>query len=303
MESETLDIKSILEDLGYKLQDSGPDFWMTKSLDRGNNKGQNLSISKKTGMVLDFSGGSKYSIEEFIKLNNGNFNIDSAQLENFRNISYNEELKLPKIFDKTILDGLIPDYSYWVEKRGISAETCKLFGGGIATETTPKLIGRFVTPIFNSGGLLEGFSARYLGSNKNISKQKLIGTKKNWVYPLHLSKDSIIESKTVILVEGLADLLSCYECGIKNVLCMFGIKLFPKMLTTLISLSVNKLIICTNWDENGVGQRAATEIKNQLCSFWDSDNIEIRLPKLNDLNEMLIKLGQQSVKGLLTCVG
>ena len=49
MESETLDIKSILEDLGYKLQDSGPDYWMTKSPDRGNHKGQNLSPGLQRG--------------------------------------------------------------------------------------------------------------------------------------------------------------------------------------------------------------------------------------------------------------
>jgi predicted acetyltransferase len=85
-----------------------------------------------------------------------------------------------------------------------------------------------------------------------------------------------------------------------NFLVMFGVKLFPKMLTTLISLSVNHIIICTNWDENGVGQRAATEIKNQLSSFWDSDNIEIRLPApWNDLNESLTKAGPNFIIELL----
>ena len=52
-------------------------------------------------MILDFSGGSKYSIEEFIKLNNKDYNIDSAQLENFRNPENSNQIPTRKIIDSS----------------------------------------------------------------------------------------------------------------------------------------------------------------------------------------------------------
>lgn len=300
MESETLDIKSILEDLGYKLQDSGPDFWMSKSLDRGNHKSQNLSISKKTGMVLDFSGGAKYSIEEFIKLNNGNYNIDSAQLENFRNINYNDELKLPKVFDRTILDNLIKDYSYW-QSRGISKNILEEFRGGLAGDKLPKFNKEhYLTPIFNEKGQIEGFSARYTGNNKYVKKQKLIGAKNNFVFPLFLNKQDILNSRTIYFCEGIGDCLSLFTCGIRNCLVTFGLNLSKKLLSSIIALNPAKIIICENFDENLAGQNGANKIKNKLLEFFDENVVSIVSPApYNDLNESLTKAGPNFIIELL----
>lgn len=297
MEVENLDIKSFLLDKGCKIQQSGGELQIIASW-RGGQK-FSVSVNPRTGAFFDFVDASGGSFEKLNSLLGGSEILEPNY--SFSNTDWVDELKLPKIFDKSILNDLTKDYSYW-ERRGISEQTCQLFGGGVATESTPKLAGRFVTPIFNSGGQIEGFSARYVGPNKNISKQKLIGSKKTWAYPLFLSKDSIVDSKTAVLIEGLADAYSCVECGVNNILVMFGVKLSQKIINTLISLSVRNLIICTNWDENGVGQRAAQDIKNQLSAFWDSDNIEVRLPApFNDINSALLDKngGPEFIRNLL----
>lgn len=296
MESETLDIKSILEDLGYKLQDSGPDFWMTKSLDRGNNKGQNLSISKKTGMVLDFSGGSKYSIEEFIKLNNGNYNIDSAQLENFRNITYQEELKLPKVFDKNILEGLIKDYSYW-ENRGIDKVIFDEFTCGIFKEG--KMAKRHCTVIYGQNKEIAGISGRAL-ENWMKPKWKHLFKVSDVCFPLYLNKEIIKEKKEVILVESLGNLFSLWSAGIKNVICIFGTRLQNKVLSNLISLNLKNIIVSLDNDSenHNVGNLAAEKIKVKLGNFFDDNIIKIILPPEKDWNETLVARGPDFIEEL-----
>ena len=297
MESETLDIKSILEDLGYKLQDSGPDYWMTKSPDRGNHKGQNLSISKKTGMILDFSGGSKYSIEEFIKLNNKDYNIDSAQLENFRNINYNEEIKLPKKFDISILDSLVQDYSYW-ENRAIDKVIFDEFTAGIFKDG--KMAKRHCTVIYGQNKDIVGVSGRAL-ENWMKPKWKHLFKVSDVCFPLYLNKEIIKEKQEVVIVESLGNLFSLWSAGIKNVICIFGTRLHNKILSNLISLNLKNIIVSLDNDSenHNVGNLAAENVKIKLSNFFDENIIKIILPPEKDWNETLVARGPDSIVGLL----
>lgn len=303
MESQNLDIKSFLLDKGCKIQQSGGEIQIVATWRGGKNF--SVSVNPRNGNFFDFVEASGGNFDKLNQLLGG-----EARDENFSfsNTDWVDELTLPKTFDKNILNNLIKDYSYW-ENRGISRAVLEEFGGGLAGQNLPKFNkDHYLTPIFNEKRGLDGFSARYTGNNPKVKKQKIIGSKKNFKYPLFLNKDLILKTKTVYLVEGVADLYTNFTCGFRNTLCFFGLYLSPAFLSTLISLNPAQIIICENNDElkqlggrmGRPGQEGAAKIKKSLLNFFDENVIKIRNPApYKDLNEMLVKSGEQSIVDLL----
>ena len=114
-------------------------------------------------------------------------------------------------------------------------------------------------------------------------KWKILGRKKDFLFPYHVNKQEILDKKEVILLESPGDAFSLMTAGINNCLVMFGTNLSYKLLNTLISLNLQKIIISTNNDEinrfgNSPGKDAAKKIKNKLLNFFDENYIKIITP-------------------------
>lgn len=289
MEQE-LDIKSFLEEHGYPVRDSGNE-WSSKCLYRGGSN-WNLSINKKSARWYDFVqciGGEFPSLAKLItgqEINEENFS--------FSNTNWVDELKLPKKFDKSILNSLIKDHSYW-ENRKISREVCESLGGGVVNEVVmPKFKDRYLIPIFDARNNLIGFTGRYIGNSKSkwISKYKHESPKSTFVWP---RDPAAIQDKTVILTESPACCMSFLTLGLNNSLCLFGVSCSQVIINYLISNSVSNILIATNFepDNNSVGDKAATKIKAKLDNFFD--DVEIRLPKHKDINNWLIAGGSNEI--------
>jgi DNA primase len=149
------------------------------------------------------------------------------------------------------------------------------------------MIGRYVFPIFDDRKDLIGFAGRLLYPSDKYSKWKLLGQKKNFIFPLwNLTK--IRSQGNVIIVESIGDCLKLRECGISNVLVSFGVSLSPKIIQHLLKLDVGKIIISLNNDEDGgfVGNQASEEYKRELLNYFDSNQIEIALPTAKDFGDM-----------------
>jgi len=292
VELEHFDIKDFLRSNGYPVRDSGGQWIQSVCKYRGGQK-FNLSINKLSGKWVDFVTGQKGTINELVKVIGGEY--QDVSFEHFTN---EPKLDLPKKFDKSILNYLEKDHSYWVN-RGISRAVCEDLGGGIADpEKLPKLKNRYILPIIGLKQELAGFTARYIGNSKSksIPKYKHIGEKSKWIWP---RANSIDETKRVILVESPACCMSLMTCGINDSLCLFGVKLSGTIINYLIGLSVNHIVISTNNepDNESIGNRAAQDIKDQLSNYFD--NVEVRLPSLKDFNEMICKMDKQSIIELL----
>lgn len=199
----------------------------------------------------------------------------------------------PKYFEKDMLIRLIPDTNYW-EKRGISKDILSLFGGGVAHGG--KLLRRYVIPIYDEKMNIVGFSGRLIvPPREDVPPHKHIGTKSQWVFPIHLNKQIIRDKKEVILTEGIGDILTFFECNIKNVLCLWGVKVSKHVIKTLIALDVKKIIIATNNENSEIGNNAARDIYKDLSHYFDLGQIEIRLPSKKDFNDMLIQDGKAKI--------
>jgi Toprim-like len=201
------------------------------------------------------------------------------------------KIQIDKIYPESMLSKLVPDYSYWLN-RGISEATLKLFEGGVAPMSERgRLSGRFVFPIRGLDGSILGWIGRLIDDDQFGPKYKILGRVSQAVFPLVLAKQSIIETKTVVVLESIGDALRLKDHGIHNALIMFGLIAHSKLISAMISLDVKRVIISTNNDEktNHAGNKAAEKIKICLDNYWGSDKVIIRHPKSKDWGEASIE--------------
>lgn len=275
-----IDYQFILNKIGYKLTNDGS-FWRTKPLYRQSDNSTSLRICKKTGRWSDFSINTGGSFRKLVELTCGNLQIemidfdDEIQRLDTPRIEFKKEKKLEEIL-------LLNNHNFYL-KRGISIETLKTFGGGMATKG--KLFNRYVFPIFDIDKNIIGYAGRDLMGNSDI-KWKLLGRKNKWVYPSFLSCKDIENGRSVILVESIGDALALFENGIKNVLVLFGVSLSSAIICFLIKLKVKKVYISLNNEpnNNNIGNQAASKIEFKIRNLFQE--VVIKLPTKKDFGEM-----------------
>ena len=288
------DIKSILEQLGYKLNDRGKE-WRSKPLYRDSDNDTSLKINKLDGKWIDFARNESGSIEQLIEktlgisFGSGKNWIKKNGINSTTALKVKEEINLEyiKFFDPELLKKLSKIDRYWND-RGIKSETLEPFDGGMCS--TGKMAGRYVFPIFDEEKRIRGFSGISIYSNNEI-KWKHIGKRSDWNYPLFLTKNYIESEKECIVVESIGDGLSLWQSGIKNFIIAFGLNSLEHICYSLVKLDPSKIIIAFNNDlvdgkTGGAGNAAARNFKKNLETFFSKDQIIIKLPQSNDFGSM-----------------
>jgi hypothetical protein len=296
------DVKDILIDLGYSLQDRGRE-WRTKPLYRDSDNSTSLRIYKDTGKWSDFARGFGGDIDLLVKLTLNLSDIDTAKKwltnrnfvgENIDNKSNNIPIEYQKFFSNDILKKLEPDHAYWVKKRNVSLEAVKQLKGGLYKKG--KMAWRYVFPVLDKEERILGFSGRSIFDNNEI-KWKHYGPKRSWSeYPLFLTQPYIEKEKECILIESIGDFLRLWDAGIRNTLICFGIDSADALCMSLVSLDPDRIIIAFNNDKakgGKAGNIAAIKTKKKLLNFFEPNQIQIKLPTKNDFGDMTIKDCQQ----------
>lgn len=295
MNNQTIDVESTLNSLGYDLSDKG-DYWQTNALFRNGDNKTALQIYKNSGVWKDYVNNTSFMpFKKLVQLTlNSN---DDHLIDKFiksKDLSFDNEVQfqkrelitMEKIYPDSMLERLLPHYVFY-ENRGISPEVLKLFKGGLCTEG--KMYQRFVFPIFNIHGKIHGFSGRDMLEKENRPKWKHIGIKTKWIYPHLLSRPRISESKSVILVESIGDVLNLYQNNIFNVLCCFGVDISPSLISYLCSFEIDNIFISFNNDLNkpiNAGKQGAVKSFFKLLNYFNFEKIRICLPLANDFGDM-----------------
>lgn len=289
-----IDFKEVLLDLGYSnIVENGKEL-RTRPIYRDSDNGSVLKIKKDSGYFTDFARNISGSFEELVKLSLNLTTLEEAQKWLCGKYSYDRrklkkqepEIIQQKIFDADILNRLEKNHQYWLN-RGVSEATIEKFGGGVAKNG--KMTERYVFPIFNSKNQIVGFSGRDLINKGDFRpKWKHIGQKFSWVYPAFLNRQEITQSRKVILVESMGDMLSLYDKGITNTLVTFGLDVGSGIINFLLKIDCKEIFICLNNDEdnNSAGNKAAAKMFDKLSIYFDSTQIKIRLPQKKDFGEM-----------------
>lgn len=290
-----MNIEEVLTEIGYTLKNHGNYFTCRAVYRNGDNDGA-IAIYPNKNVVIDFVTGEKFNIENLIAKTLGiNNKTEIQNWINSRHLVINIEkpepmLTEPKIFPVEWLNELKPDHSYWTN-RGISEKTLSEFRGGVCEKEMMK--NRYVIPVFDKTNNLIGLVGRTLVNSK--IKYKVKGSKNLFRHPFNLNLKDIKRKREIILVEGQGCVLSLFEAGIRNCLCLFGVSLSNEQFSSLLALDLNKIIIATNRDQ-GPGIIAAEKLQKRLLKFFDRKQVEIRIPEQKDLNEVLQKNGVEGIK-------
>lgn len=297
---DSLKIKSVLEDLGYKLSDKGS-YWQSSALYRNGDNQTALQIYKDTGAWKDYVKDTPFMPFNKLLILTLNTN-DPKELSKYlnkedslflskRSIVKDEKIEMEKIYPESVLDKLLPHYKFY-KNRGISEETLKILKGGLATKGA--MYQRFVFPIYNEYGQIHGFSGRDMSGKDGKPKWKHMGKKNTWVYPAFTPKkegflfDSV-KKDSIIIVESIGDCLSLRDNGFSNVLVSFGLDISSKLLCSILSFGFKTVYISFNNDfdkAHNRGMDAAVKNYLKLLNYFDKDNIKICLPSKNDFGDM-----------------
>jgi hypothetical protein len=291
-------IKESLISLGYKLSDRGS-YWQTNAIFRNGDNRTAIQIYKDSGVWKDHVENNKFSpFKRLIEITLGTndpkilkgYISEEHTGDCYVRQSYNQEkIEMEEIYKEEDLSKLLPHYKFYTDK-GISKEILVSLKGGFAT--AGKLNKRFVFPIHNEHKQIHGFSGRDMTSIGGRPKWKHIGRKKDWVYPLYSNQEvfkSIAETKTIIFVESIGDMLNLNQNGFNNVLVTFGLDISSKLVCLPLSLNVDEIVLSLNNDLNSPENRGLNaSIKNylKLLNFYSPDQISICLPIKKDFGEM-----------------
>ena len=117
---------------------------------------------------------------------------------------------------------------------------------------------RLMFPIYDLRGRVIGFGGRIIPSdNKTDEEAKYINSpdspiynKGYSIYGINVTKDDIKKTRTAILVEGNVDLITCWQYGIKNVVCPLGTALTSNQ-AKIIHRFADNVVIAFDRDNAG----------------------------------------------------
>lgn len=275
-------VEELLKTKGVYYSHSGKDF-LTKCLNpEHTDTNPSFRIDKTTGIYNCFSCGFKGNIFKHFGIFTNNVSIRIAKLKE----------KIRVLREST--DGLEPvkgAKAFTKAYRGISSETLKHFEA-FFTDQEEEYIDRIAFPIKDVRGKTSAYIARHMLSDGNPRYLVRPSGASFGLYPVILDP----KPRNIVLVEGIFDMLNCYDKGLKNVVCTFGttklitdtaIKLFPYKV-----LGIEKVFIL--YDGDNAGREAAAKIKPLIeeCGF----NVEIiKLPDDTDPGD----LDQENVDALI----
>lgn len=168
---------------------------------------------------------------------------------------------------------------------------------GLAVERDDKSLydrfrGRVIFPIHNLTGRVIGFGGRTLKKDKTVPKyvnspESEIYHKSDVLYGLHLAKKAILENDECFLVEGYADVLSCHQAGVEQVVSSSGTSLTTGQIK-LISRYTKQVVILYDGDEAGI--KASLRGTDMLLE--EGLNVKVLLfPDGNDPDSYIQKYG------------
>lgn len=274
-----MNVLNLLEERSIKYIDSGKDYVVSCINPEHEDSNPSMRVDKISGVYHCFSCGYKGNL--FTKYG-AEPNLTDIQVfkmqDKIKNLLSNTNISIP--FDA------VP---FFEDYRGISKHiyaeaNCFL------TQEIEELKDRLCFPLYDLQGNIKAIIGR--STLSNISD-------KYYIYPKHVNLPIYpalpeIYKNTLIIVEGIFDVLNLNDKGCYNVICAFGtntlLKTFKDKLDHFKILGVNKFFIMFDGDK--AGQNAATKLEFQMNKNGYNSEI-IELPEDTDpgcLKETDVKL-------------
>lgn len=202
-------VQDLLDKHRISYRPSGRDFITRCFNPEHNDSNPSFRVDQVSGIGHCFSCGFKFNIFKYYGVLTNNVSIKIAKLKE----------KLKSITEQ--LTGLDYPEGYTPFSgsfRGISSQTLKKFGA-FTTDRVDALNDRLCFPIPDITGKTSVFVARHTLSS---ASPRYVNYPGGVAMPLYPCMVPTPECTTIVLVEGLMDMLRLYDKGIHNSICCFG---------------------------------------------------------------------------------
>lgn len=250
-------VLALLEKEGLRYTISGKDYLIKCLNPEHEDTNPSCRVDRATGLTHCFSCGFKCNLFKYFGVFTNNISMRTESLRN----------KLKELASASVTVSMPEDAVPFNENfRGIKYQTFRHFDAFYCYSIS-KLEDRIVFPITDITGKIVVFQARHRLSD---AKPKYVFYPSNRAPPCF---PAIIESgtKTLVLVEGMFDMLNLYDKGLTNVACVFGTQsLLNNTVSKLLpykAQGINKIILAFDGDDPG--QKATEEILPLIkdCGF------------------------------------
>lgn len=182
--------------------------------------------------------------------------------------------------------------------RGYVPETLDLFDVGECLAKSQPMSGRVVVPVYDEDYNYVGCVGR--STNEQLKPKWLHsrGFKKSVLYGLNIAKDKIMETQTVILVEGQGDVWRMHEAGFSNTVGIFGSSINEDQLILLEASGALSMVILTDTDE--AGNKAFEQIVKKCGRRFNYLRPQISHKDVGDMTvEQINQELNHQIKGIL----
>lgn len=244
-----MEVEELLRSKGLSFRPSGRDYLIKCLNPNHEDSNPSLRVDKISGLGHCFACGWKLNLYKKFD--------ETPPVNSIKLAKLKDKIKMIKtsLSDIELPDGHTPyNHSY----RGITAATFRKFEA-FSTDLVEELKDRIVFPIRNMYGKIVAFNARQTHSDEG---------KRYIFYPRNIAIECypvIIPSEftTIVIVEGIFDMLNLYDKGVYNVVSVFGTQSLKhntanKLLPFKVQ-GIQKIYIA--FDGDTPGKEAAIEIE------------------------------------------
>lgn len=263
-----MDVKQILDSKHIPYVSKGRDYTVRCLNPQHEDKNPSMNIDKLSGVFHCYSCGFAGNIYDHFKIKNDkliNQKIERAR-EKVLSLLNNKSLPMP-------LDAVYIDKDF----RDISVSTLRKFR---AFTSDTLMEGRIIFPITNITNDIVAFQGRYMYSDLE-PKYK--------VYPEHTTLNlfpSVVEpiNNSIILVEGLFDMLNLHDKGLSNAVCTFGTAFGSVKAPNKKAINRDKLLqykyqgiekIYIMYDGDRAGRNASSKLMNYINDMFIVDELPL----------------------------
>lgn len=275
-------VENLLKDNGIAFMPSGKDYLIKCLNPEHEDTNPSCRVDQNSGVTHCLSCGWKRNLFKHFGVFTNNTALKVQNLkQKLQDLKISlTELDLPK--------GASP---YTQKFRGISRETLKLFEA-FYTHDVEKLQDRIIFPIRDVSDKTILFVARHTLSDAQPRYVYYPTGVQLPLFPIKVAKGT----HSIVLVEGIFDMLNTYDKGLHNVVCTFGTNTLKnntgrKLLPFKVQ-GITKVFIAFDGDE--AGRNAATELKPLIEAEGFITEI-IELPDDTDPGNM----GQEDVTAMI----
>ena len=268
-----MSVRNLLEDKHIEFKSQGRDYLIRCLNPDHNDSNPSMRIDKISGLFGCFSCGFGGDIFDYFNINKENL-IDlkvGALKEKIQNLLAQKSIPMPS-------DAVM----FKEDFRGIKASTYETFGA-FTCESLYGMEGRIIFPIKDIQGNIIAFQGRYMYSNLD-PKYKF--------YPEHTTVQfhPIIPkpiNNSIIIVEGIFDMLNLWDKGLHNVVTSFGINLgavkkaskkakVPEKFNVFRLQGIDTIWIMYDGDERGKAAAAGLKENLEQARKYFVDTIDLQ---------------------------